>query len=367
VTGSHFGKNFVNLGLSNFHKSELIMAENLPDFYFFLSHSHDDPKLPDSIGDFTSPKRKGKSGEYAWIMQTYLWLKDSDFPCHLVRELPDKGIVVTHREGLPYSYIPSEKQLLICIKGDQNPHPYAHIHIVQNPKEVQLPPIKIQSKYENRYLLPGHRFFIPLWPQPGLIERDPNRGDVFKRIAYFGITANLEPTLTTQHWFDQLANMNLEWVICRERDKWDDYSDVDAIVAIRRFNTHSDYSWKPASKLFNAWKAGVPAILSPESAYLSERKSELDFLEARNIDELISAIKKLQNDSDLRNRIIENGKLRSQEITPEKICQKWQNFLLDFCIPKYRQWIDLSLTQKRMFLFRRKLANKYAACKNSIF
>ena len=39
--------------------------------------------------------------------------------------------------------------------------------------------------------------------------------------------------------------------------------------------------------MINAWTAGAPAILSRDDAFLKLKKSENDFLEADNLDEII--------------------------------------------------------------------------------
>ncbi|MEM9220347.1 MAG: hypothetical protein AAGD25_39225 [Cyanobacteria bacterium P01_F01_bin.150] len=324
--------------------------------YFYLSPISDELALPSSINQFSAISRKGKSAEYAWIMQTYLWLKEYDFHCELVREMPTEGIIIAHREGLPYGYQPNPQQLLVSIKGDSNPNPFAHVHIVQNPKEVDLPHVYLQSSKYDRYVLPGRRVFIPLWPQPGLVPRAPSRGDNFQRIAYFGITANLAPALVDKAWEQQLADMGLEWITNRDRSQWTDYSDIDAIVAIRQFKSETDYSWKPASKLFNAWRAGVPAFLGKESAYQAERKSTLDYFEIDTVDELLQTLQKLQREPELRQKIIENSYQRAQDISPEKIVNRWQRLVEETLIPAYEQWVCLNRFQVQLFYEKRKMA-----------
>ncbi len=38
-----------------------------------------------------------------------------------------------------------------------------------------------------------NRFWIPFWPQPGLVPRDPARGTTLERVAYMGRIENLHP------------------------------------------------------------------------------------------------------------------------------------------------------------------------------
>ena len=308
------------------------------------------PKIADQFWEYYC------HNQYCWTLQTYLYLKESNFPCQLVAEMPDEGIVFAHRDGLSYNFQPSSKLLLVCFKADQNSHPYAQLHIVQNPQEVTAGTIEIQSITQDRYLLPGKRYYMPLWRQPGLIPRNPNRGDLFENVFYFGITHNLAPELKDYSWERELNKLGLKWRV--EGDRWHDYSEVDAVVAIRRFNDQCDYPWKPATKLYNAWLAGVPAILSPESAFREEKRSELDYIEVNIVDELIYALKCLRDNPNLRQKMIENGIKRAEEINPENLTKRWCHLIKDICFPAYDEWCSLSSWKRKQYFLGRYLALK---------
>ena len=327
-----------------------IMPNNLPPIYFYLPQADWREDIPEQAGVYW--KEFGRN-MYCWTLQTYLYLKASDFPCILTGSMPTEGILLGHRDSFPYNFKPSSKLLIICIKSDQNPHPYAHIHIVQNAQEVQAQSIHIQSVTEDRYLLPGKRFYLPLWPQPGLIPRDNARGDKFENVGYFGISYNLAPELRKPEWKQQLESIGLNWYCEKQENRWQDYSQVDVIVAARSFNEKCDYPWKPASKLYNAWHAGVPAILTPESAFRGERKSELDYLEVNSLNELIEALKRLRDDPNLRRAMVENGKIRAQETQPENLVKRWSQFLTDICIPAYEEWRAASRWDRQRFFLGR--------------
>lgn len=278
-------------------------------------------------------------GIYCWTLQTYLHLKASGFPCQLVGSLPNEGIVLAHRDSFPYSLRPGAKVLMVCMKADQNPHPYAQLHLVQNPQEVLL----LRDSYH-----------IPLWPQPGLIPRDPARGDRFETIAYFGLTFNMAKEFKDPSWQKQLEALGLHWQVVR-RDRWYDYSDVDAVIAVRSFS-RQDYTWKPATKLYNAWHAGVPAFVGGDSAFRAEYKSELDYIEVNSVDELIVALKCLRDDPARRQAMAENGRVRAMETKPEQLVARWSNFLTEVAVPTYEQWCKASKWSKQTFLQRRSWA-----------
>ena len=76
------------------------------------------------------------------------------------------------------------------------------------------------------------------------------------------------------------------------RLRWADYSDVDLVLAVRPpIGTHTD---KPASKLYNAWRAGVPALLGPEPAFRELYTDTLDYVEVSTVDEALAAIDRLR-------------------------------------------------------------------------
>ncbi|ACK67716.1 conserved hypothetical protein [Rippkaea orientalis PCC 8801] len=329
------------------------MKSNLPPIYFYLPQSKWPDPMPQSF-EYLRPK----DGVSSWILQTYLRLLQLGFPCQLISEIPHEGILIGHRESFNYELKPEPKLFLVCVKGDQNCLPYAQLHIVQNKWEVNASPIKIQSISEERYLLPGKRYYMPHWPQPGLIPRHQERGDTFENVVYFGITYNLAPPLRQSSWQQTVENLGLRWCPETNGDRWHDYSNVDVIVAVRSFDRRNSYPWKPATKLYQAWHAEVPAILGPESAFQAERKSELDYLEVTSVAELVDALKRLKNDLGLRQAMVENGQERAKETESEVLTKYWRDFITDICVPAYEQWCQTSVWDRKRFFISRYVSKK---------
>ncbi|NET27753.1 MAG: glycosyltransferase family 1 protein [Okeania sp. SIO1I7] len=313
--------------------------------YFYIPESDWRDDIPERPGIFWDSFGQGI---FSWTVQTYLYLKADGFPCELVKNIPNEGIVIAHRDSFPYKLRPTEKVLMICIKPDRNPHPYAQLQIVQNRKD---------SNSKNSY-------YMPHWIQPGLIPRNPERGDRFENIGYFGISYNLAPELKAASWSKQLEELGLNWEII-PKNRWHDYSNIDAIVAVRNFQ-QQDYTDKPATKLYNAWHAGVPAILAKESAFQAERKNELDYFEVSSIEDTISVLKRLKDDPQLCQKIRENGKCRSQETAPHNTVKQWHDFLKEVAIPEYKRWCNLSSWRQFIYLQKCFLNIKVNALKNRI-
>ncbi len=70
---------------------------------------------------------------------------------------------------------------------------------------------------------------------------------------------------------------------------WEDYRDVDVALAARS-DCRRVLADKPATKLYNAWLAGVPMLASPEPAYCELRRGPFDFIEVRGAADVLAAI-----------------------------------------------------------------------------
>ncbi|HVR99524.1 MAG TPA: glycosyltransferase, partial [Thermoanaerobaculia bacterium] len=182
------------------------------------------------------------------------------------------------------------------------------------------------------------RFYMPHWPQPGLIPRDPARGTNLARLVYKGFDRNLHPAFRSAEWRRFLAGRGIEWVTDsmafagRATDKmaveWPDFRQVDAVLAVRP-DERSQRTAKPATKLLNAWLAGVPALLGPEYAFRELRRSELDYLEVGSLAEAEEAVRRLQADPGLYRAMVENGRARGAEYTVEATVRRWAELLYE--------------------------------------
>ena len=174
--------------------------------------------------------------------------------------------------------------------------------------------------------------FLPLWPQPGLIPRDPARADTWANAAYYG-EENIAPEMQGPAWEEALRSLQLNWHFVGP-EKWHDFRETDVVVAVRGFDRHRRTN-KPPSKLFNAWRAGVPAVLGCETAYQQQRRSELDYLEVRSFPEVIAALRRLREDPELRRAMSANGLERAKESDPVLMTKRWQEFLESKAIPAH--------------------------------
>jgi hypothetical protein len=339
--------------------------------YFYLPAPELVKRVPKTIDDYWPwindaiakyPATLGRNnknclwaGPYNWTIQTYLYLSASGFPCDLTASIPEQGIIVVHTDMVRPSYKPKPAQFIVEMKPDRAlGSAYTQYVIVQNRHD----PIRNGL---NRLIV--NSAAVNYWPQPGLLPRDPGRGDRFENVCYMG---NPEQFIEPEVLASQMQGLGLTLKLVPRKD-WHDYRDVDAVVAVRgpeksrpAAAKSAIYSVrrKPATKLYNAWRAGVPAILSPDVAFEDIRRSELDFLEARSIPEIVQVLRRLQADTALRQSMVRNGRVRGEEFTPEKIAQEWIGLLEHEIIPSYLGWTQSGL-RRRSFFFCRRLARRF--------
>lgn len=304
-----------------------------PPIYFYYPPGIGDGDIPESRGEFA----RDRPGKYVWTVKTYAYLSKMGFPCRLTHELPDEGIIVTHREFFTNTMIPNRRQLFVCVVADFRRHPFAQLHTVQNPRDPLL-----------THASPAWRAaFIPLWPETGLIPRDPARGDLFVNVSYFGLPARLAPQLRSVKFATRLREHGFDFRIV-SRDRWNDYSDTDAVLAVRSFARVSWHKFPP-SKLYNSWIAGVPGLLGSESAYQAERRNEYDYFEVCSADEVLETLIRLRDDSRLRAAVARNCAERAAGVDPMRIAETWAAFLNTVAAPAWRDWRRRSAASRMAF------------------
>jgi glycosyltransferase involved in cell wall biosynthesis len=295
--------------------------------------------------------REFQQGEDAWILQTWLRLARAGHPAALAAEPPAEGLVVFHAKQareLRRRLGRTRDLVLVGVRGDNREPLLADFEIVQN----------------GRFADGRRRFFLPHWPQPGLVPRDPARGARIERVAYKGYEANLHPEFRSPSWGEFLRENGIEWLVDavefagaatdRSAVEWPDFRTIDLIVAVRPPERKQRTS-KPATKLVNAWLAGVPALLGPEYAFREIRRSELDYLEVASAAEARAAVERLRRDPGLYRAMVENGRARAAEFTADAILPRWVE-LLDRTIPERaagRSWsrgvpLALKLSARRL-------------------
>ncbi len=280
-------------------------------------------------------EERGLGTQECWIYQTWALLKHAGLNFPLLTKPPEEGILIMHSDQsinfLKDGSTPSKKLFIVNIVADTHPHPEAHLNIVQNKAHhAQLP----------------YSCFIPHWPEPNLIERNPLRGLRFENVVFFGRKTNIAPALLTEEWSDHLRRSLGLYFHFQEESEWHDYSQVDCAIAIRDFK-HGKHFKKPATKLYNAWLAGVPFIGGPDSAFSSEGRCEKNYLLSTSFKEVLKNLKRLQESNELRLQLIAEGKKAGHQITQAATLERWKQLLLITLPELALRWHQKSSSQQK--------------------
>jgi len=284
-----------------------------------------------SEGIRTLPEGKVATAQN-WIYQTWREIQNT-CPVELVSQLPEEGVIITLSNLLHEHFRANSRQFVVSVVADFLPHPGAQVQILQNPSHARR--------------LPG-TIFVPHWPQPVLVPRDSTRGQAIETAAYFGDPSNLAREIARQDFPGQLEREVGVRLEIRGSSRWHDYSDVDIAIAIRDFSRARHLS-KPASKLYNAWLAGVPLIGGSDSALSAEGNPGIDFLVARSPGELLWQIRDLKENPAKWQAIVDAGKARSATRSRDAIRKIWQH-LCDSEIPRrFEAWTKMPPLQQAAF------------------
>lgn len=252
-------------------------------------------------------------GPQTWIYQTWHLLTKAGIRCQLTTKLPSHGIVLVWDAAGPRSLAePLPPNIFfVDIATHTIPHPKANLVLVQNRMLARKLP---------------NTLFVPLWPQAHLQPRDPQRSTRFEHVCFLGEPQNCASELFSEEWFQKLRQKLGLFFELREYNRWHDYRDVDAVVAIRSFSGE-EYPSKPATKLYNAWLAGVPFIGGADSAFAADGIPDKNYLVAKSLEETLDHLKHLKEDLSFRTSLVENGRQASQYITKEATLRYWKKLV----------------------------------------
>jgi hypothetical protein len=195
-----------------------------------------------------------------------------------------------------------------------------------------------------------------------LLPRDPDRGTTIRTLAFKGDRGNLHPDLFSSRFADFLNARDIAVRLEETEDRtvaqpWHDYHDIDVLIAVRKpWHENDRFHNKPATKLINAWHAGVPALLGPEYAFRELRKDPLDYIEVSDDDEAMRALKRLMENPDLYQAMVDHGHERAKDFTVERITERWAELLCEkvpqiTTTPGYELARALPLPVRRVFNF----------------
>ena len=261
------------------------------------------------------------TGERVWILQTYLRLAAAGQPVELADRPPET-------ESSSFTPSRSSAAAALVAMGRLCPGWRA-----RRPQRVS--PGGFRGAAERSVGGRPHPLLLAAvaTARPDAARRRARRADRARRVQ--GLRGQPPPGVTAPAFTDALRGRGLELVgdaveyggaaTDTSKLRWADYSDIDLVVAVRP--PVGSHTGKPASKLYNAWRAGVPALLGPEPAYRELRTDPLDYIEVGSVDEALAAIDRLRADPSLYRRMVERGRERAVAFSPEAVLEQWVDLL----------------------------------------
>ena len=261
-----------------------------------------------TAADVDAQHARFRSGIDVWVVQSWLLLREAlvarGYAPQFGSRYARNAIGIAHWDDLNAYFNGAHRARLIGVRADRSPLYCCERAIVQNDC---LP------------LAPGE-VYVPPWPQPGLVARDRERGERIATLGYFGRLARLPRWLRSAEFRRRLAAIGVDLRL--SESAWNDYHDVDLAIALRAEGA-SMLELKPATKLTNAWLAGVPALLGDEPAFRGLRQGPLDYLQVATADDVIDAVARMRNDPATYAAMVANGRVRAQPFAREAVAARW--------------------------------------------
>jgi len=268
-----------------------------------------------------------------WILLTFARLAKADCPVRLCHTIPNEGVVFVLTGCLPTDFQAPAGVFLVGVVADGLPHPACHFHVLQNAAHARRLP---QS------------CFIPHWPQPGLIPRDPARGDRFENVVFFGDPPNLAPELRDPGFAARMKRSFGVTFRIAENGCWHEYSAADAAIGIREFGRRP-FLRKPATKLYNAWLAGVPFIGGGDSAFAADGRPGVDFLKCTDLRAVEQAIGQFRDNPALRHQLVREGKVTGEGFVDARVLARWEETLENVARIKAPKYLSMPAPAKKLF------------------
>lgn len=281
------------------------------------------------------------------IVQTYVNLKRAGLAVRLVQDPRPDALNVISSLDLQISDRTAQA-FLVAFRGDWARPELADLTLTMNGTVATRP-----TEHQ-----------MPHWIQTGLLPRDPARGDRLERLVFKGDMVNLDPRFATDRFRHAMRELGVEFTaqpfdLTTRTSQWHDYRDVDAIIAIRAI-APAELATKPASKLVNAWAAGVPALLGPEPAFEELRRDSFDYIEIRSPEDATEAVRKLRESPDLYRAMVDNGTERAAEYTNQRIAERWHAFLSGPAMVAYERWLGTDPRRRELTWATRSVRQKFA-------
>lgn len=174
--------------------------------------------------------------------------------------------------------------------------------------------------------------WIPPLPQRGLLPRSHGRGAAMDTLGYKGYPENLPEPMQHPGWAERLRSIGVAWQPdVRDEatgvNSWHDFSTLDVAVCLRVDGAAVGLLRKPATKLINAWCAGVIPFVGREPSYLELASHREDAMVVESADDVVVTLQELRSDQRLVERLRSGVAARGRQFTTARVLSLWTGAL----------------------------------------
>jgi hypothetical protein len=165
-----------------------------------------------------------------------------------------------------------------------------------------------------------------------MIRRSAERFGRIRSVGFKGNRENLPSFMRDPAWVLTLEAMGLRWLADLPEQgggsdqNWHNFSDVDVAVCLRAEDVGRS-SWKPATKLINAWCAGAIPLVGPEPAYLDLVSPNEDAFVVENEADVVTALKRLRSEPDMVEAMEAAIGRRAEDFARDAVLDQWRVLL----------------------------------------
>lgn len=268
------------------------------------------------------------------FLEMFVRLRDAGYPVSIGRKAPKSAscLVVSLSEASGWrGAVNPVFRLKLALQALRCPN----VAVIRNdlPLEVASPrPFSIEIMPSSAAIHDARcQVALPLLPQRGLIPRSEDRGARLETIVLKARAENVPAYAMDAGFIAELRSLGLELAIHTQKDtpnRWHDFSDVDAVLCTRAESVFdvgdTTYRRKPATKLINAWVAGVIPIIAGEASYLAELALEpKSAVQADGRDQIVAALSRLASSPAEREEVLAAGRRTRERFEVGRIVALW--------------------------------------------
>jgi hypothetical protein len=146
-------------------------------------------------------------------------------------------------------------------------------------------------------------------------------------MVYKSFPENLPEEMAAPTWSDRLRAIGVSWApdirdAVTGANSWHDFSDADVALCVRG-GSGLGLLRKPATKLINAWSAGVIPLVGREPSYVELVRHREDAMIVESVDDVVRTLEELRSDPELVRRLRRGVATRGAQFSGPAVLDSW--------------------------------------------